>query len=277
MTPEMTPDMTTHTTASIWRAPQLSLRWWPVFLRNLLVWRKLAIPSLVGNIAEPLMWLVAFGYGMGALVGELNVHGQRVPYILFLASGSICMSAMNAASFEALYSAFSRMHVQKTWDGIMNAPISLDDVLMAEMLWAGFKSLFTVSAILLVMLALGISHSPKLLAALAVLVFVGIMFSSIALIFNALAPGYDFFTYYFTLVLTPMMFLSGVFFPREQLPTAVRMVSDWLPLTNAVELVRPMFMDQWPAHPLRHGLVLAVTTALAYWLALAFTRRRFRA
>ena len=152
---------------SIWRAPQLSLRFWPVFLRNLLVWRKLAIPSLVGNIAEPLMWLVAFGYGMGALVGQVSVAGAdggaavKVPYILFLASGSICMSAMNAATFEALYSAFSRMHVQKTWDGIMNAPVSLDDVVLAEMLWAAFKSLFTVSAILVVMLALGISASPK--------------------------------------------------------------------------------------------------------------------
>jgi lipooligosaccharide transport system permease protein len=82
-----------------------------------------------------------------------------VPYILFLASGSICMSAMNAASFEALYSAFSRMHVQKTWDGIMNAPVRLDDVVLAEMLWAAFKALFTVTAILGVMLALGISHS----------------------------------------------------------------------------------------------------------------------
>ena len=119
-----------------------------MFLRNLLVWRKLAIPSLVGNIAEPLMWLVAFGYGMGALVGQVAVDGVKVPYILFLASGSICMSAMNAASFEALYSAFSRMHVQKTWDGIMNAPVGLDDIVLAEMLWAAFKSLFTVTAIL---------------------------------------------------------------------------------------------------------------------------------
>ena len=84
----------------------MRMRWWPVFLRNLLVWRKLALPSLVGNIAEPLMWLVAFGYGMGSLVGEVQVGGQRVPYLLFLASGSICMSAMNAATFEALYSAF---------------------------------------------------------------------------------------------------------------------------------------------------------------------------
>ncbi|HEX2013481.1 MAG TPA: ABC transporter permease, partial [Roseateles sp.] len=198
---------------AIYAPPRLSMRWWPVFLRNLLVWRKLAVPSLVGNIAEPLIWLVAFGYGLGALVGEVQLGAARVPYILFLASGSICMSAMNAASFEALYSAFSRMHVQKTWDGIMNAPVRLDDVVLAEMLWAAFKALFSVTAILGVMLALGISHSPKLLVAWPVLLAVGISFSCIALIFNALAKGYDFFTYYFTLFMTPMMFLSGVFFP----------------------------------------------------------------
>jgi lipooligosaccharide transport system permease protein len=265
---------------SIWRVPDLSARWWPVFMRNLLVWRKLALPSLVGNIAEPLMWLVAFGYGMGALVGEVTVGGEggtRVPYILFLASGSICMSAMNAASFEALYSAFSRMHVQKTWDGIMNAPVSLDSVLLAEMFWAAFKALFTVTAILGVMLVLGISHSPKLLLAWPILLLVGMMFSCIALIFNALARNYDFFTYYFTLVLTPMMFLSGIFFPRDQLPAVVRVISDWLPLTNAVEIVRPMFMDQWPDAPWRHGLVLLAYTVVGFWVALALTRKRFKA
>ena len=266
---------------SIWNMPQLSLRFWPVFQRNLLVWRKLAIPSLVGNIAEPLMWLVAFGYGLGALVGQVTVTGgaggsTQVPYILFLASGSICMSAMNAASFEALYSAFSRMHVQKTWDSIMNAPVQLDDIVLAEMLWAAFKALFTVTAILGVMLALGISHSPKLLLAWPVLLGVGITFSCLALIFNALAKGYDFFTYYFTLFLTPMMFLSGIFFPLEQLPSVVRVIATWLPLSNAVELVRPLFMDQWPSQPLRHVLVLVVYAVAGFWLALALTRRRFR-
>jgi lipooligosaccharide transport system permease protein len=266
---------------SIWRAPRLSLRFWPVFLRNLLVWRKLAIPSLVGNIAEPLMWLVAFGYGMGALVGQVNVVGAsgeavKVPYILFLASGSICMSAMNAATFEALYSAFSRMHVQKTWDGIMNAPVSLDDVVLAEMLWAAFKSLFTVSAILLVMLGLSISHSPKLLLALPILLGVGITFSCLALVFNALAKGYDFFTYYFTLCLTPMMFLSGIFFPLDQLPAVVRWVSQGLPLTNAVALVRPLFMDQWPEQAWLHLGILAAYAVGGFWLALALTRKRFR-
>jgi len=262
---------------SHWRAPQLSFRWWPVFRRNLLVWRKLAIPSLIGNIAEPLIWLVAFGYGMGALVGRVRFEGTEVPYILFLASGSICMSAMNAATFEALYSAFSRMHVQKTWDGIMNAPVSLDDIVLAEMLWAGYKAIFTVTAILCVMLALNISHSPKLVVAWVVLVVAGVTFSCIALIFNALAKGYDFFTYYFTLFLTPMMFLSGVFFPRDQLPDLVRLLSEWLPLTAAVELVRPMFMDRWPADPVRHLLVLAAYAVGSFWIALALTRRRFAA
>lgn len=262
---------------SVWRAPGISLRFWPVFLRNLLVWRKLAIPSLVGNIAEPLMWLVAFGYGMGALVGPMHLGpGQEVPYILFLASGSICMSAMQSASFEALYSAFSRMHVQKTWDGIMNAPVALDDIVLAEMLWAAFKSLFTVTAILGVMLGLGISHSPKLLVAWPVLLGVGICFSCIALIFNALANGYDFFTYYFTLFLTPMTFLSGVFFPLDQLPVVIHLVAEWLPLSNAVALVRPLFLDQWPQDIARHAGVLVAYTVASFWIALALTRKRFR-
>lgn len=273
-------DTSLSSSPSHWRAPQLSWRFWPVFLRNLLVWRKLAIPSLVGNIAEPLIWLVAFGYGMGLLVGDVSLAGpdgqvRAVPYLLFLASGSICMSAMNAATFEALYSAFSRMHVQKTWDGILNAPVNLDDVLLAEMLWAAFKALFTVTAILLVMLALGISHSPKLLLAWPILWLVGITFSCVALIFNALAKGYDFFTYYFTLFLTPMMFLSGVFFPREQLPALVQALSQLLPLTHAVQLVRPLFMDQWPAQATLHLGVLVGTAVATFWVALALTRRRF--
>ena len=92
-----------------------------------------------------------------------------------------------------------------------------------------------------------------------------------------MAKGYDFFTYYFTLGLTPMMFLSGVFFPLEQLPEGVRWVAGWLPLTAAVELVRPMFLDQWPSQPLRHMVVLGVYAIGGFWLALGLTRKRFQA
>ena len=264
--------MTVHLSA--WRAPQLSMRWWPVFRRNLLVWRKLAIPSLIGNIAEPLIWLVAFGYGMGALVGRVHFEGLEVPYILFLASGSICMSSMNAATFEALYSAFSRMHVQKTWDGIMNAPVSLDDIVLAEMLWAAYKAIFTVTAILAVMLALNISHSPKLLAAWVVLLAAGITFSCIALIFNALAKGYDFFTYFFTLVITPMLLFSGVYFPVDQMPAWLATVASALPLKHAIDIARPLMLGKIPSQIVTHVIVLLAYSIAAYYVAVVLTRRR---
>lgn len=275
--PAIQPPATTALSEQLshWSPPQLSKRWWPVFLRNFLVWRKLAVPSLIGNIAEPLMWLLAFGYGLGALIGEVKVDSHTMPYLLFIASGSICMSTMNAASFEALYSAFSRMHVQKTWDGILNAPVQLDDIVLAEMLWASFKAIFSATAILLVILSLGISHAPTLIAVLPVLLLASICFASMALIFNALASGYDFFTYYFTLFLTPTMFLSGVFFPQSQLPPLVRHVAEWLPLSQAVLLVRPLFLGEWPQQAWLHLGVLAGTAALSFWVALALTRRRF--
>jgi lipooligosaccharide transport system permease protein len=73
-----------------------------------------------------------------------------------------------------------------------------------------------------------------------------------------------------------MMFLSGIFFPREQLPALVRVIADWLPLSVAVDLVRPLFMDRWPDQPLRHVLVLTLFAVVSFWIALALTRKRFR-
>ena len=256
---------------SLYAAPRITPRFWPVVLRNLLVWRKLAVPSVVGNIAEPLITLVAFGYGLGSLVGQVG----GLPYIQFLASGSVATSAALAATFEALYSAYSRMQVQKTWDSIMNAPVALDDIVFAEMLWAALKASFSCAAILLVIFALGISRAPSMLLALPVLAFVGVTFASIALVFNALAQGYDFFTYYFTLVMTPMTFLSGVYFPIAQMPGWLQAVAQVLPLTAAVELVRPLVIGQWPAHWIGPLAVLVGYAVVGYCVALALTRRRF--
>jgi lipooligosaccharide transport system permease protein len=258
-------------TIHVFALPQITLGFWPVFLRNLLVWKKLALPSLIGNIAEPLITLMAFGYGLGALVGQV----QGLPYIEYLASGSIAVSCAMAATFEALYSAFSRMHVQKTWESIMNAPIALDDIVFAEMLWAATKSMFSVVAILAVIFALNISRAPMMVWALPVLCLVGVAFASVALVFNALAQGYDFFTYYFTLVITPMTFLSGVYFPIEHMPWWLQTVAYMLPLTAAVELVRPLVIGHLPVHILAPVLVLLGYAVGGYYLALVLTRRRF--
>ena len=256
---------------SFYASPHLTRSFWPVVMRNLLVWKKLALPSILGNIAEPLITLVAFGYGVGSLIGQID----GLPYIEYLASGSVAVSAALAATFEALYSAYSRMAVQKTWDSILNAPIALDDIVFAEMLWAAFKALFSCTAILIVIFLLGISRAPTMLLALPVLGLAGITFASIGLVFNAVAKGYDFFTYYFTLVITPMTFLSGVYFPIAQMPPWLQGVAQVLPLKAAVDLVRPLVLGSWPVDPLQPLLILTAYAACGYYLALVLTRRRF--
>jgi lipooligosaccharide transport system permease protein len=255
---------------TIYALPKFSLRFLPIWQRNFLVWKKLAVASILGNIAEPLITLVAFGYGLGSLLQAVN----GIPYIQFLASGSICMSIMMAASFEALYSAFSRMHVQKTWDALLNTPLALDDVVLAEMLWAATKSLFSGIAILLVILMLGIGLHPQTLMVLPLLFLIGMTFASTGLIINALARGYDFFTYYFTLVLTPMVFLSGVYYPVTQLPVWLQPVAKLLPLGAAVNLVRPLILGIWPPQPWCDIAILAAYCVISFYCAVILTRRR---
>ncbi|HEV7578643.1 MAG TPA: ABC transporter permease [Caldimonas sp.] len=256
---------------SFYAPPHLTARFWPVVMRNLLVWKKLAGASILGNIAEPLITLVAFGYGVGSLIGQID----GMPYIQYLASGSVAVSAALAATFEALYSAYSRMAVQKTWDSILNAPVALDDIVFAEMLWAAIKAIFSCAAILVVIFLLGISRAPSMLLALPVLGLAGVTFASLALVFNALAKGYDFFTYYFTLVVTPMTFLSGVYFPIAQMPPWLQGIAQALPLKAAVDLVRPLVLGNIPADPLGPLLILTGYACSGYYLALVLTRRRF--
>lgn len=250
--------------------PAFSLRFVPIWRRNFLVWKKLALASVLGNIADPLITLIAFGYGLGRLLNEID----GVPYIEYLASGSICMSIMMAASFEALYSAFSRMHVQGTWDALLNAPLSLDDVVLAEMLWAATKALFSGVAILAVIFLLGIGLHPQVVLAVPLLFLIGMTFASLGLVINALARGYDFFTYYFTLVTTPMVFLSGVYYPVAELPGWLQSIAQLLPLHAAVNLVRPLILGGWPQTPLIDLSILLFYCAAAFYCATVLTRRR---
>jgi lipooligosaccharide transport system permease protein len=118
---------------------------------------------------------------------------------------------------------------------------------------------------------------PQVLLALPIVALVAFSFACMGLIFTALAKGYDFFTYYFTLFLVPMTFTSGVYFPRDQLPPWLQTITDFLPLTAAVELVRPLFIGQMPAAPVKHLTILLIFGALALWLGLALIRKRFKA
>jgi lipooligosaccharide transport system permease protein len=257
-------------TTNILAFPSFSLRPIHVWRRNSLVWRKLAIPSMLGNLADPLIYMLGLGYGLGAMLTDVG----GMSYIAFLATGIVCSSTMMSASFESMYSGFSRMHVQKTWDAIMNAPVTLDDVVLGEALWAASKSFLSGVAVLLVAWALGVVQSALALWVVPVLFLTGLAFACLGLIMTAVSPSYDFFMYYFTLLITPMVLVCGVFFPVSQLPGPLQAVTQFLPLTHAVELARPLMSGAVPTDILLHLVVLAAYAAAGFYAALVLTRRR---
>lgn len=226
--------------------------------------------SVLGHLADPVIYMLGLGYGLGGMLPEIN----GMSYIVFLAAGTVCYSTMNSASFEALYSGFARMHEQRTWEAIMNTPITLDDIVFSEIVWAASKSLLSGVAVLLVIWILGLSHSILTLWIIPLSLLVGLCFASLGLIMTALAPSYDFFMYYFTLIITPMVLLCGVFFPVEQLPPLLQSVSSALPLTHAINLARPLMNDTIPVQLLSHIGVLAGYALTGFYISLVLFRRR---
>ncbi len=250
-----------------------AIRWLPVWRRNLRVWSKLAVPSLIGNFGEPLLYLLALGYGLGALVGHIG----EMPYLVFLASGIFCSSAMMTASFEATYSAYSRMAVQKTWEAIVTTPLDVVDVVLGEVIWAATKSLFSATAILLVAWALGAVSGGLALLAVPVALLSGLCFAAIAMVVTALARSYDFFLYFTTLGVTPMLLICGVFFPISQMPAEVQGLAWALPLTHSVALTRPLITGAGPENVLLHLAVLAAYALIALTVAATLLKRRLDA
>jgi lipooligosaccharide transport system permease protein len=94
------------------------------------------------------------------------------------------------------------------------------------------------------------------------------------LIMTALSPSYDFFMFYFTLVITPMTLLCGVFFPVDQLPSALQIASQFLPLTHAIDLARPLIIGQVPQNILLHVFVLLTYGIVGFYIALVLIRKR---
>ena len=239
----------------------------------MLVWRKLIAAAILSNLADPLIMLFGLGYGLGALLPSV----EGMSYIAFFAAGQLCTATMFTASFESMFSGFSRMHGQKTWDAILYAPLIIDDVVLGEIVWAASKAWLTGSTILGVAVVFGLASSPWVLLALPAAFLVGLAFSAVGLIMTVLARGWDFFSYYMTLVMTPMMMISGVFFPAEQLPAPLLAVAKILPLYHGVQIVRPLIAGGPPQDLLLHLAVLIGYAAAGYAIAIHFARKRFSA
>ena len=249
-----------------------TLRFRHVVFRNYRVWRKLIAASLVGNLVDPLFWLVGLGFGLGSLLPTVS----GLPYLEFLGSGMICYGVMYSASFEALWSAFARLKQQRTWEGILHAPMTVTDIVVGEWVWAALKGTLSGVAIFIVMAALGLVRSPGALWAFPLMLLTGLAFSGIALVVTAVAKTYDHFVYYFTLFITPMMLVSGVFFPTAQLPPAVQVIAQLLPLSHATQLMRAIVLGQPLAGAAGHLFALAAIAAVGVTVARALVARRLR-
>jgi len=245
-------------------------RFLDVVYRNYRVWRKMMASALVNHLADPLVWLVGLGYGLGRLLP--NVSG--LSYMEFLASGILPYSVMNSASFEALWSAFTRLKIQRTWESILNAPMTVTDIVLGEWIWAALKGALSGVAILLVMTAFGIVKSFAALWVLPVILLTGLAFAGIALVVTALAKGYDLFSFYFSLAIMPMMLVSGIYFPVEQLPHALQVVAHILPLSHAVTLSRGIVVGAPLDHVVLHLGVLIAYAAVGLLVSDRLIRKR---
>ena len=229
------------------------------------------VSSMLFYFGEPLLYLLGLGFGLGRLIGEID----GIDYFAFLASGLVASSAMTSASFEGIYSAYTRMVPQKTYDGMLATPLEVDDIVAGEMLWCATKACISGSSILLVAGLLGAVATAHALLCIPVLFLVGLAFAGPALAVSAVSPSYDFFNYYITLVITPMMILCGVFYPVASLPEALHHAVQALPLTHAVAIARPLVTGAAVEHTLVHLAVLAGYAAVGFYVAVALVRRRF--
>jgi lipooligosaccharide transport system permease protein len=215
--------------------PKLTYRVWKVWHRNFDVFTKTIVVNFLPSLLEPILYLLAFGFGLGGFIP--SIQGQ--PYISFIAPALVAIAIMNGAFFECTFASFVRMYFQKTFDAIVATPVSVEEVVAGELLWGATRSTFNATIVLAVIAVFGLIKSPLFLLVVPLAFFGGLMFGSIAMCFTAIAPNIDFFNFPSFLFLTPMFFLSGTFFPLTSLPTAAQGAAmAVLPLTHVVNITR---------------------------------------
>jgi len=250
----------------------LSYRMFFVFIRNVVSYKRFILPTFVVSLGEPLFYLLTFGIGLGAYMGYLGGSS----YLSYLVPGVLVSSTMMSSTFECLHGTFYRMVHERIYDSLLVTPVSTEDAVAGDILWGSFRGLISGTLMLVASMVMGV-FPVSLLHALflvALMIFVGILFASLAMVVTSFAPHFDFFNYYTELVIAPMMFFSGVFFPLEKFPGWVNVIAQCLPLTHAVRISRSCFAGGSSQGLVVSFLLLLLMEAAAFCAGVKLMKRR---
>ncbi|MEM5947582.1 ABC transporter permease [Spirochaetia bacterium 38H-sp] len=245
-------------------------RLYSVWFRHLRVYSQNLLANAFPPFAEPIIFLMGIGLGLGKFVNDIN----GVPFVEFLAIGILVSPAMYTASFECTFGTFIRLKFDKIYDGMLASPITANDLLIGEIIWAGTKGFFFSLCVLLVISLFGIFSPATVIIAPLIGFLTGIMFAAIAFIITSMVANIDQFNFYFTGVLSPMFFLSGVVFPLEGLPLWLRWISEALPLTHPVRILRSFSQGTLSITNLWDIVYIIIISFLAGWYGIKRLKRQ---
>ncbi len=250
--------------------PIISRRTWMVWRRNKDVFTKTITVNFIPPIAEPIIYLAAFGFGLGSLVAM----GAK-QYAEFLAPALIAITIMNASFFECTFASFVRMYFQKTFDAIVATPLNVDEVIAGEMLWGATRSAISAVIMLGVVALFGLVHSLWILLLIPFSFIGGLLFAAIAMCFTAITPKIENLNYPTSLFITPMTLVSGTFFPLTVFPPVVQTVATAIvPLVHVADISRDLAMGDLSVNILWSLLWIIVATVLFSLMAINLMKRR---
>ncbi len=255
-------------------AVDVSYRTVKVWQRNNDVFRHMWGPELAWPVFEPLVVILGVGLGLGHFV-ELE-SGQD--YIQFLTPGIMAAYIMWAAVIEGAWASYNRMAYQKTYDAMIATPVSIDDVITGEIAWAASRGVLSCVFLVIISVALtpvwGLVDSPLVLLAIPTAVLAGFMFGAMALLATSFVSSVTQLGYFVSLIIIPMFWVGGVFFPPDELSSGMQIFAWFLPLSHVVDLQRGWVTGDLGLSILVDFAWIVVVTAMLYWVALWSMRRR---
>jgi lipooligosaccharide transport system permease protein len=187
------------------------------------------------SVLEPVIYLCAFGLGLGATVVN-KVDGLE--YVQFVGTGMVATAVIFSSALPAMFGTFVKHRFQRTYDAILAAPVDVEELVTAEMLWIGLRAGVYGCFPLLVAMLFGLDPAPGMLLVPLFAFVTALGFAAFGIAVAATVSKIDQFSYVTTLFVTPLFLVAGTFFPIDQLPQGFQIAAEFNPLHQLVELVR---------------------------------------